>query len=80
MADYIPDHEAMKIRWLWNLMVWLVRDGAVNGLAHGFTLDEVCGFYSTVLQAKLAADNNAAMQAGGGSPRLSVGGACGYCA
>jgi len=63
MADYIPSHEAMKIRWLWNLMVWLAEGGAVNGLAHGFTLDEICGFYFTVFQAKLAADNCAAMQA-----------------
>jgi len=59
MADYIPRHEAQKIRWLIHFSVWLV----VNGTSHGFTFDEVCGLYSTAFQAKLAADNNAALQA-----------------
>ena len=57
MADYIPRGEAEQIRWMWGLMVWLMRNGAANGFKHGFTLDEVCGYYFTVLQAKLAADS-----------------------
>ena len=63
MADYIPSGEAAKMRWMWNLMVWLMRDGAVHGLAHGFTLDEVCALVSAMLQVKLAADNAAEKQA-----------------
>jgi len=59
MADYIPSGEAAKIRWMWRLMAWLARDGAVHGLAHGFTIDEVCAYYFVVLQAKLAADSAA---------------------
>ena len=59
MPDYIPNKEPAKILWLWNLVVWITA----NGLAHGFTLAEVCKFYATVLQAKLAADNNVTKQA-----------------
>jgi len=63
MPDYIPTKETARIRWLWNLMAWLARDGAVNGLSHGFTIEEICEFYFAVLQAKLAADNSMAQQA-----------------
>jgi len=59
MADYIPSREPAKILWLWNLMVWL----GSNGPSHGFTVDEVCELYFTVMQAKLAMDNNVSKQA-----------------
>ena len=65
MPDYIPNKEPAKILWLWNLMVWLADGGAANAFAHGFTLDEVCEYYFTVFQAKLAADNNVSKQAAG---------------
>jgi len=57
MADYIPSGEAERIRWMWRLMVWLADGGAVHGLAHGFTIDEVCEYYFAVFQAKLAVDS-----------------------
>jgi len=63
VPDYIPNKETARIQWLWNLMLWLTDNGAVNGLSHGFTLDEICDFYFAVLQAKLAADNSVAQQA-----------------
>ena len=62
MGDYIPSSEGAKIQWLWNLMVWMARDGAVNGLSHGFSAEEICEFYSMVLQAKLALDNSVQKQ------------------
>jgi len=63
VADYIPSKEPAKILWMWNLMVWLVSDGAANALAHGFAAKEACTFYFAVFQAKLAADNNVSKQA-----------------
>jgi hypothetical protein len=63
VPDYIPNKEPEKILWLWNLMRWLLIGGAANAFAHGFTLDEACKFYTTVFQAKLAADNNVTKQA-----------------
>ena len=54
MSDYIPSKETAKILWLWNLATWLTVDDCANALAHGFTWDQACGFYFTVLQATLA--------------------------
>ncbi len=59
MADYIPSGERAKIRWMWRLMVWLADNEMAHGLAYGFTFDEVCEYYTMVLQAKLAADSAA---------------------
>ena len=63
MADYIPSGEAAKLRWMWHFMEWLTYDGGVHGFAHGFTAVEICDLATTVLQAKLAADNAVEKQA-----------------
>ena len=59
MPDYIPRKEYDRLVWLWHFSEWMVTNSAANAIAHGFTLEEACALFFTILQTKLAFDNEA---------------------
>jgi len=59
MSDYIPRSEAEKVSWLMELALWL----DANGLAHGFTQQQIDDFHTKATNSKTAFDQHLAAQA-----------------
>jgi len=54
MSDYIPTNDAEKVNWLMELALWL----DANGLAHGFTQQQIDDFHAKATNSENALDQH----------------------